>query len=66
MKKGLSLLLSFLMVISMFSCLTVVASAASDYQLDVLHTVLSEDEGVFVVEETDITFFLLSAKEILD
>ena len=51
MKKGLSLLLSLLMVISMFSCLTVVASAASDYQLDVLHTVSSEDEGVFVVEE---------------
>ena len=51
MKKGLSLLLSLLMVISMFSCLTVVASAASDYQLDVLHTVLSQDEGVFVVEE---------------
>lgn len=52
MKKGLSLLLSLLMVISMFSCLTVVASAAdSDYQLDVLYTVSSEVEGVFVVEE---------------
>ncbi len=52
MKKGLSLLLSLLMVISMFSCLSVVASAAtSDYALDTEYTVLSGEEGVFVAPE---------------
>ncbi len=53
MKKGLSLLLSLLMVISMFSCLTVVASAAtSDYELDTSYTVASGTEGVFIAPES--------------
>ncbi len=52
MKKGLSLLLSFLMVISMLSCLSVVASAAtSDYAIDTEYTVSNGTEGVFVVPE---------------
>ena len=53
MKKGLSLLLSFLMIISMFSCLSVVASAAtSDYELDIQYTVSATTEGTFVAPES--------------
>ncbi len=53
MKKGLSLLLSLLMVVSMFSCLSVVASAAtSDYALDTMYVVYSGEEGVFVPTES--------------
>ncbi len=57
MKKGLSLLLSLLMVVSMFSCLSVVASATLTLQTDTEYTVLDGEKGVFIAPEAGYYLF---------